>query len=126
MDEKIIFKEESYKIIGICMNIHSTLGNGFLEAVYSEVLEKEFVKNNIPYRREVKLDLFFNGEKLDKKYKADFICFDNIILEIKAVSFIHENFTKQTLNYLKATDKKLGLLINFGEKSLKYKRIINL
>ncbi|MFN8365555.1 hypothetical protein SDC9_01921 [bioreactor metagenome] len=126
MDEKIIFKEESYKIIGICMNIHSTLGNGFLEAVYCEVLEKEFVKNNIPYQREVKLDLFFNGEKLDKKYKADFICFDNIILEIKAVSFIHENFTKQTLNYLKATDKKLGLLINFGEKSLKYKRIINL
>ncbi|WP_213196944.1 GxxExxY protein [Cloacibacterium caeni] len=126
MDEKIIFKEESYKIIGICMNIHSTLGNGFLEAVYSEVLEKEFIKNNIPYQREVKLDLFFNGEKLDKKYKADFICFDNIILEIKAVSFIHENFTKQTLNYLKATDKKLGLLINFGEKSLKYKRIINL
>ena len=126
MDEKIIFKEESYKIIGICMNIHSTLGNGFLEAVYSEVLEKEFVKNNIPYQKEVKLDLFFNGEKLDKKYKADFICFDNIILEIKAVSFIHENFTKQTLNYLKATDKKLGLLINFGEKSLKYKRIINL
>ena len=126
MDEKIIFKEESYKIIGICMNIHSTLGNGFLEAVYCEVLEKEFVKKNIPYKREVKLDLFFNGEKLDKKYKADFICFDNIILEIKAVSFIHENFTKQTLNYLKATDKKLGLLINFGEKSLKYKRIINL
>lgn len=126
MDEKIIFKEESYKIIGICMNIHSTLGNGFLEAVYCEVLEKEFVKNNIPYQREVKLDLFFNGEKLDKKYKADFICFDNIILEIKVVSFIHENFTKQTLNYLKATDKKLGLLINFGEKSLKYKRIINL
>ena len=126
MNEKIIFKEESYKIIGICMNIHSTLGNGFLEAVYCEVLEKEFVKNNIPYQREVKLDLFFNGEKLDKKYKADFICFDNIILEIKAVSFIHENFTKQTLNYLKATDKKLGLLINFGEKSLKYKRIINL
>ena len=126
MDEKIIFKEESYKIIGICMNIHSTLGNGFLEAVYCEVLEKEFVKNNIPYQREVKLDLFFNGEKLDKKYKADFICFDNIILEIKAVSFIHENFTKQTLNYLKATDKKLGLLINFDEKSLKYKRIINL
>ena len=126
MNEKIIFKEESYKIIGICMNIHSTLGNGFLEAVYCEVLEKEFIKNNIPYQREVKLDLFFNGEKLDKKYKADFICFDNIILEIKAVSFIHENFTKQILNYLKATDKKLGLLINFGEKSLKYKRIINL
>ena len=126
MDEKIIFKEESYKIIGICMNIHSTLGNGFLEAVYCEVLEKEFIKNNIPYKREVKLDLFFNGEKLDKKYKADFVCFDDIILELKSVSFLHDNFSRQTLNYLKATNKKLGLLINFGEKSLKHKRIINL
>lgn len=126
MEEKILYKDESYQIIGICMNIHSTMGNGFLEAVYCEVLEKEFIKHNIPYQREVILDLFFNGEKLDKKYKADFVCFDNIILEIKSVTFLHENFTKQTLNYLKATHKKLGLLINFGEKSLKYKRIINL
>lgn len=108
------------------MNIHSTMGNGFLEAVYSEILEKEFIKNGIPFQREIKLDLFFNGEKLNKKYKADFVCYDEIILEIKSVSFLHENFTKQTLNYLKATNKKLGLLINFGEKSLKYKRIINL
>ncbi len=126
MEEKIIFKDESFKIIGICMNIHSIMGHGFLEAVYAEVLEKEFIKNNIPYQREVRLDLFFNGEKLDKKYKADFVCFGDIILEIKSVSFLHENFTRQTLNYLKATNKKLGLLINFGEKSLRYKRIINL
>jgi len=126
LDEKILYKEESYKIIGICMNIHSRMGTGFLEAVYAEVLEKEFIKNQIPYEKEVKLDLFYNGEKLEKKYKADFVCFDNIILEIKSVTFLHENFTKQTLNYLKATHKKLGLLINFGEPSLKYKRIINL
>lgn len=108
------------------MNIHSTLGFGFLEAVYCEILEKEFVRMNIPFQREVKLDLYFNGIKLEKQYKADFVCYDDIILEIKSVSFLHENFTKQTLNYLKATEKKLGLLINFGEKSLKYKRIINL
>lgn len=125
MDEKILYKEESYKIIGICMNIHSTMGFGFLEAVYCEVLEKEFIKHDIPYQREVKLDLYFNGEKLDKKYRTDFICYDKIILEVKSVSFLHENFTRQTLNYLKATDKKLGILINFGEKSLKYKRIVN-
>ena len=75
MEEKILYKEESYKIIGICMNIHSTMGIGFLEAVYCEVLEKEFIKNNIPYQREVKLDLYFNGDKLEKKYKADFLCF---------------------------------------------------
>ena len=126
MEEKIIYKDESFKIIGICMNIHSIMGHGFLEAVYAEVLEKEFIKNNIPYQREVRLDLFFNGEKLDKKYKADFVCFGDIILEIKSVSFLHENFSRQTLNYLKATNKKLGLLINFGEKSLRYKLIINL
>ena len=126
MEEKIIYKDESFKIIGICMSIHSIMGHGFLEAVYAEVLEKEFIKNNIPYQREVRLDLFFNGEKLDKKYKADFVCFGDIILEIKSVSFLHENFSRQTLNYLKATNKKLGLLINFGEKSLRYKRIINL
>ncbi|WP_262150675.1 GxxExxY protein [Chryseobacterium foetidum] len=126
MEKKIIYKDESYKIIGICMNIHSIMGFGFLEAVYAELLEKEFIKNNIPYQREVKLDLFFNGEKLDKKYKADFVCYDDIILEIKSVSFLHDSFTRQTLNYLKATHKKLGLLINFGEKSLKHKRIINL
>jgi GxxExxY protein len=126
MEEKIIFKEESYKIIGICMNIHSSLGKGFLEAVYCEVLEKEFKKNKIPYHREVKLDLFYEGEMLDKKYRADFICYDEIILEIKSVSFLNDIFVKQTLNYLKATNNKLGLLINFGEKSLKYKRIINL
>lgn len=124
--EKILYKDESYQLIGICMNIHSTLGFGFLEAVYCEILEKEFVRMNIPFQREVKLDLYFNGIKLEKQYKADFVCYDDIILEIKSVSFLHENFTRQTLNYLKATEKKLGLLINFGEKSLKYKRIINL
>jgi GxxExxY protein len=126
MEEKILYKDESYKIIGICMNIHSIMGNGFLEAVYCEILEKEFIKHGIPYQREIQLNLFFNVEKLNKKYKADFVCFNDIILEIKAVTFLNDNFTKQTLNYLKATNKKLGLLINFGEKSLKYKRIINL
>lgn len=107
------------------MNIHSTMGYGFLEAVYCEILEDEFKKNEIPYEREVSLELFYEGKKLKKKYKADFICFDKIILEIKSVSFLNDNFVRQTLNYLKATDKKLGLLINFGEKSLKYKRIVN-
>lgn len=107
------------------MKIHSAMGSGFLEAVYCEILENEFKKNEIPYQREVQLDLFYNGEKLSKKYKADFVCYGSIVLEIKSAAFMYENFERQTLNYLKATDKKLGLLINFGEKSLKYKRIIN-
>lgn len=126
MNEKIPYKDESYKIIGICMEIHNTLGNGFAEAVYSEILEKEFIKNNIPYEKEKLLKIFFKGEELSKKYKADYVCYNEIIIELKSATFLHDNFSSQLLNYLKATNKKLGILINFGEKSLKYKRIINL
>ena len=126
MENKIIFKEESFQIIGICMYIHSTMGSGFLEAVYSEIVEKEFKKNNIPFEKEKVLEISFNGEILNKTYRADFLCCEEIIIELKSVSFLHENFSKQLLNYLKATNKKLGILINFGEKSLKYKRIINI
>src|SRR5690554_6459861 len=81
--EKILFKEESFKIIGICMKIHSTLGKGFLESVYSEVLEREFVANDIPYEREKKLELYYEAIKLNKYFKADFLCYNDIILEIK-------------------------------------------
>lgn len=126
MPEKILYKDESYKIIGICMDIHSTLGNGFAEAVYSEILEKEFIKNNIPYEKEKMLKIFFKGEELNKRYKADYVCYNEIVIELKSTTFLHENFSGQLLNYLKATNKKLGILINFGEKFLKYKRIINL
>lgn len=108
------------------MNIHSEMGNGFLEAVYCEILEKEFRKNNIPFEREKKMEIYFRREKLNKTYRADFLCFDEIIIEIKSVGFLHDNFSKQLQNYLKSTQKKLGILINFGEKSLNYKRIINL
>lgn len=75
------------------MNVHSTLGNGFLEAVYNEVLEREFRKNSIPFEREKKLEIFFNGEKLNKTYRADFLCFNEMVLEIKSVSFLNENFS---------------------------------
>ena len=122
---KILYKNESYKIIGCCMKIHSELGPGFLEAVYEEVLEKEFVKESIPYKKQVSLDLYYDGVKLNKKYRADFICFDNIILEIKAVSQVPIVFYKQLQNYLKATNLELGMLINFGSSSLTYKRILN-
>jgi len=121
----IVFKEESFKIIGACMKVHSGLGSGFLEAVYQEALEREFAKCNIPFKRQVKLSLVYDGINLKKYYIADFVCFDEIIVEIKAVSFIHDNMLKQTKNYLKATNLRLGLLVNFGEKSLTYKRILN-
>jgi GxxExxY protein len=121
----IVYKEESFKIIGACMKVHTGLGSGFLEAVYQEALEREFAKSNIQFKRQVKLSLVYDGIKLKKYYIADFVCFNSIVVEIKATSFIHDNMLKQTKNYLKATNSRLGLLVNFGEKSLSYKRILN-
>jgi len=122
---EIIYKDESYKIIGSCMKVHSELGAGFLESVYQEALEKQFVKDNIPYEREKVLRIKYDGEQLKKTFKADFVCYDKIIVELKAASFIHSDNIQQTKNYLKTTKFELGLVINFGEKSLIYKRIIN-
>jgi GxxExxY protein len=121
----ILFKDESYAIIGACLKVHSELGAGFLEAVYKEALEKEFTKRNIPFQRQPKLSLFFDGEKLKKYYIADFLCYDSIVIEIKAISFLSEANIKQLQNSLKASKQRLGLLINFGASSLTYKRILN-
>ena len=121
----ILYKDESYAIIGACIKVHTELGAGFLEAVYQEALEKEFTKRNIPFKRQPKLSLFFNGEKLKKYYIADFLCYDSIVLEIKALSFLSEPNIKQLQNSLKASKQRLGLLINFGASSLTYKRILN-
>ena len=122
---KIIYKDESYAIIGACMKVHRALGPGFLEAVYEEVIEKEFIVQNIPYKRQVKLDLYYEGVQLKTHYRADFVCYDNIIVELKAVTQIPSVFYAQLQNYLKCTNMELGLLINFGTPSLTYKRIVN-
>ncbi len=121
----IIFKEESYKIIGACMTVHSILGPGFLEAVYHEALEKEFRKQNIPFISHKKLTVFYDGEPLKKYYVADFLCYDSIVVEIKATSGLIKTHYDQTSNYLKAIRMRLGLLVDFGTPSLTYKRILN-
>ena len=123
---KILYREESFAIIGACMKVHRTLGAGFLEAVYEEALEREFQNLKIPFKRQVKLDLYYGNQKLTKQYRADFICYDEIIVEIKAVSLIPTAFYAQLQNYLKCTNIELGMLINFGTSSLTYKRMINL
>ena len=123
---KILYKEESFAIIGACMKVHRTLGAGFLEAVYEEALEREFQNMKIPFKRQVKLDLYYDNQKLTKQYRADFICYDKIIVEIKAVAQIPNAFYAQLQNYLKCTNMELGMLINFGTPSLTYKRMINL
>ena len=122
---EILFKNESYAIIGACMKVHAELGAGFLEAVYQEALEKEFTKRNIPFQRQSKLSIFFNGEKLSKYYIADFLCYNSIVLELKATSCLVESNYKQLQNSLKASNQRLGILINFGTPSLTYKRIVN-
>lgn len=121
----LLYREESYKIIGSCFTVHRKLGPGFLESVYQEALERQFIVDAIPYIKEKKLRILFDNVQLDKYFKSDFVCFDSIIVELKATPFIYKKDIDQVLNYLKATNYKLGLLVNFGEKSLTYKRIIN-
>jgi GxxExxY protein len=119
-----IYKQESYEIISVCMEVHKTLGYGFLEAVYQEALAIEFEIRGIPFIKEPRLQIHYKGQLLQKEYQADFICFDKIILEVKALSTMSSEHIAQTLNYLKITHFKLALLANFGEQSLKYKRLV--
>ena len=122
---ELIFKEESYKIIGAAMEVHKELGAGFLEAIYQEAFELELQKQNIPYEREKLLNIFYKGQKLKKRYSADFVCYDKIVVELKALSELNTDHDAQVLNYLKTSGLKLGLLLNFGSKSLQYKRLVN-
>jgi GxxExxY protein len=118
------FKDECYDIIGACMEVANELGCGFLEPVYQEALCLEFSDQGIPFEREKVLDIYFKDHLLTKKYIADFICFGEVILEIKAMEALLPLHTAQVLNYLKATGKKIALLVNFGTTKLQYKRII--
>jgi len=122
--ENILYKKEAYQIIGACMEVHNELGPGFLEPVYQEALEIEFQEMAIPYEREKELRIRYKNNYLQKRYNADFLCFDKIIVEVKALSNLTSEDTAQAINYLKATSLKLAILVNFGAKSLQYKRIV--
>ena len=120
----MIYKAESYKIIGACMEVHNELGHGFNEVVYQEALAREFNRQKIPFEAEKKLEIAYKGELLDKYYRADFICYGKIIIELKALTEITSREIGQVLNYLKVTELHLGLLVNFGEESFRSKRLI--
>jgi len=124
LEQEFPFKEETYKIIGAAMEVHKHLGCGFLEAVYQEALQIEFKTRCIPFAQEFPLPIEYKGQILNKYYLADFVCFDSVIVELKALSELNCEHESQIYNYLKATNKKVGLLINFGKPSLQYKRII--
>jgi len=124
MEKKLLFKEECYRIIGLCMKVHSILGPGFKEIIYKDALEVELGREKIAYEREKSFRVLYDDLILDRRFDVDFIVFNSIVLEIKAASIIHyENF-RQTLNYLKASEIKLGILINFGASKLEFQRII--
>lgn len=121
----LIFKKECYEIIGAAMNVYNTLGHGFLEAVYQEALEIELGKRGIPYIREKDLEIHYGDVILQQTYKADFVCYDKIIVELKAVRCLEDSHRSQVINYLHATGMKIGLLINFCDpEDLKFERII--
>ena len=122
----ILYKDESYKIVGAAMNVHTELGCGFSEPVYQEALQMELDVLQIPYQREVPLSIMYRGKCLNKHYIADFVCYDKIIVELKALSTITPEHKAQVINYLKATNLELGLLLNFGTTKLVAERIIRL
>jgi GxxExxY protein len=122
--EREIRDPETYAIIGTAMAVHTGLGNGFLEAVYQEALEREFGKRSIPCEREKELPVFYRGERLKTSYKADFVCWGTIIVELKALQCLSGIEEAQVLNYLKASGLKKALLINFGTSQMQYKRLV--
>lgn len=126
LDAEILFKNESYKIIGACFEVYKEKGTGFLETVYQECLAMEFDEQEIPFSEKPSLKLHYKGKKLKQTYEPDFLCYNEIILEIKAVKQIADEHRAQVVNYLKATGKKLGLLINFGHfPRIEQERFVN-
>mgnify|MGYP001368898663 CR=1 FL=1 len=122
----MVFRDESYRIIGACFEVYKDKGNGFLEAVYQECLAIEFVDQQVPFTEQPRLQLTYKGRELRQTYTPDFLCFGQIVLEIKAVRTLTDEHRAQLINYLKATDTQLGLLVNFGHyPKIEHERFVN-
>ncbi len=120
-----LYKEETYEILGSCFDVYKEMGCGFLEAVYQECLTFEFKGREVPFKEQHELKISYKDFKLKQTYKPDFVCFDKIILEIKALSALTDEHEAQLFNYLKASGYRIGILANFGHyPKLEYKRII--
>ena len=117
--------KRTFKIIGAAMEVDKEMGCGFLEGVYQEALGIEFRVQGIPYKAQPVIEILYKGKPLEKKYQPDFMCFGEIIVEIKALERLSGTEESQIINYLKATKLKVGLLINFGSKSLEHKRFVH-
>ena len=125
MAPEILFKEESFKIMGACFEVYKQMGCGFLEGVYQECLALEFKSQDIPHVEQPRLCLNYRGIPLKLYYEPDYLCFGEIVVEIKAVSQLADEHRAQAINYLKATGKRLALLVNFGHHpKLEYERLL--
>lgn len=124
MTKKLLLEEESYKIIDACVAVNKKLGNGFEAEVYKQALEMELQNSDIPFCKEKKLDVFYDGLKLRNAFVASFICFDNILLEVKTLQELKEDHHRQSINALKATNLPICLLVNFGEFGLTWQKLI--
>ena len=120
-----IYDQELYAIIGAAMEVQNEMGEGFLELVYHDALNVELGLRGIPYETEKPIAITYKGRPLDRTYKADLVCYGNIVVELKSVEVLKAEHTAQLLNYLKATGLPMGVLINFGEKPLRYKIVPN-
>lgn len=120
----LLYPKESYKINGAIYEVHNALGPGLLEKVYQEALEKEFILQKIPFEREKSFQIAYKGEILEQKYIADFVCYDKIVLELKAVEDLLPIHKAQVINYLAITGYKLGLLVNFNARQVQPERIV--
>jgi len=114
----------TFAIIGAAMEVHRELGPGFLEVVYQDALQVEFKKREIPHQREVELPVYYKGELLEHSYRADYICYDEVVVELKAMDALTGKDEAQIIHYLKVTRSSPGLLLNFGSDSLQFKRFV--
>lgn len=122
--EQALSAERTYAIIGAAMEVHSELGHGFLEPIYQDALEEELRARNIPYVREGVLTVLYKGKPLRSTYKFDFLCYESVVVELKALSRMSDRELSQVMNYLKATGLARGLLLNFGAPRLEYRRAL--
>jgi GxxExxY protein len=126
VNDELLYKDEVYAVVGAAIEVHRSLGPGFLEAVYQEAFEFELTHRGIPFESQKQLHIHYKTHKLKKEYVSDLICYDKIIVELKALDALGGVETAQLINYLKATHYRLGLLINFGSSArLEWKRFIN-
>ena len=123
-EREMILKDEVYAIVSAAMEVSNVLGAGFVQAVYQEALDLELNMRGVPYQAQVPLQIAYKGHILSKEYVPDFICFDQIIVEIKALKHLTTIEEAQLLNYLKATRRPVGLLLNFGSPKLEWKRMV--